>query len=155
MTMKKLVVIIIVLPMLAASFYAGMRCGRILAVTEETVFNAKLKVAALLPLRDGDTPLAIALLEDILDRNTVTLDHLIKSPLTISSHAQMTQAMQRIVYYRQYYPRTPEAILDVSSITNPAIREGIAIHNDFNAAMNADIERILNDPAYSLEKSEK
>ena len=155
MTMKKLVVIIIVLPMLAASFYAGMRCGRILAVTEETVFNAKLKVAALLPLRDGDTPLAIALLEDILDRNTVTLDRWIKSPLSRSSRAQITQTLQRIAYYRQCYPRIPEAILDVSSTTNPAIREGLTLHNDFNAAMNVDIERIINDPAYSLEKSDK
>ena len=145
-----MVKIIIALLMLAASFYAGTLYGRLQAVTKGTIYNAKLQVHALLSLREGETPLAISLLEDILDRNTVTLDHWIKSPLTRSSHSQMTQALQRIVYYRQYYPRAPEAILDVDAITNAAIREGITIHNDFNAAMNADIVHILSDPAYSI-----
>lgn len=153
--MKKTIKIIIALLMLAASFYVGTRYGRLQATTKETIYNAKLKVHALSSLREDDTSLAISLLEDILDRNTVYLDRLTKSTFTRSSHAQMTNTLQRIVYYRQCYPRIPEAMLDVSSITNPGIREGITIHNNFNAAMNADIERILNDPAYSLEKSDK
>ena len=155
MKMKKIVITTIGILMLAASFYAGTLCGRARAVTKESSFNAIATVATLATLRDGDTPKAISLLEHMLDGNTLAIGRWINSPLTRSSHPQMTEALKRIVLYRLKNPRTPEAMLDVDSMSNPAARDNILKQNEFNAAMNADIERILNDPAYSLEKSEK
>ena len=156
MKMNKPVIIIIALVLIAASFYAGTLCGRARAVTKETSYNAIVTVATLATLRDGDTPKAISLLEHTLDGNTLAIGHWINSPLTRSSHAQMTEALKRIALYRQKNPRAPLAMLDIDSISaSESAREDLLKQNEFNAAMNTDMDRILGDATDSLQISEK
>ena len=154
--MKNVIIAIIVLVLLAASYYVGIRFGVASAVSTETFNHAIITVHTLSALRDGDTAKAISLLEYDLDDSTYALGALINSSYTKTSRTGMREGLKQIAFYRRTNPRTPLAMMNVDSmsVTNSA-RENLLKRNEYNATRNAAIDRILREAIPSPHKTER